>query len=243
MLVSWLYPRYCELCHRQGTSDLCAECEAKLERVSLPICLHCGSPVAGGEADAHSCVQCRGRNFAFDFARSFCARSEQSLRLIYGLKYHHGNYLAPPLARLLAHLWDETPELANARDWCLVPVPSERRHLLKRGYNQAEELAGELGKLRGLAVFSPLLRQKTNVESQTYLSSGERKHNALAAYALHSSFACGKKSLPVPNVVLVDDVYTTGATAHACSRLLKKLPGVRCVGVLTVMRAGRRWRI
>ncbi len=240
MLISWLYPRYCELCHRQGESDLCPECAEGLERVPLPICLHCGSTVDGGEPDAHSCAQCRGRDFAFDFARSCCARTKQSVQLIYGLKYHRSNYLARPLAELLARLWDETPELADVKNWCLVPVPSERRHLLKRGYNQAEELARVLSSLRRLPMCFPLQRLRTKAESQTLLSAGERKRNALAAYSLCSSFASGKKRLPTPCAVIVDDVYTTGATAHACARLLKKLPGVQRVGVLTVMRAGRR---
>lgn len=240
MFLSWLYPRYCELCHRPGSSDLCPECARNLERVSLPVCLHCGSPVTRGEQDAYSCPQCRGRNLAFDFARSYCARTEQSLHLIYGLKYHRGNYLAHPLAKLLALLWDETPELSNPKNWCLVPVPSERKHLQARGYNQAEELALMLSKLRGLPVCYPLKRLKTDVESQTYLSAVERKHNALEAYVLRHSFAAGKEKLPVSGAVVVDDVYTTGATAHACARLLKGLPEVRQVGVLTVMRAGRR---
>ena len=240
MLISWLYPRYCELCHRQGESDLCGECAEKLKRVPLPICLHCGSPVDGGEPDAHSCARCRGRSLAFDFARSCCARTDQCLQLIYGLKYHRSNYLARPLAGLLSRLWDETPELADEENWCLVPVPSERRHLMGRGYNQAEELARLLGKMRGLPMCSPLRRLKTDAESQTHLSAGERKRNALAAYVLRSSFATGKKKLPAPCAVIVDDVYTTGATAHACARLIKKLSGVQRVGVLTVMRAGRR---
>lgn len=238
-MLHWLYPRFCELCHEPCEHELCEACISKLERVPLPICLHCGAPVAGDQADPYSCRECTGRPRCFDFARSALASSDDTLKLIYRLKYHRANYLAPVLGSLLNSLWDDTPAMADYAQACLVPVPAGRGHLFYRGYNQAEELAQALGKLRGMAVISPLQRMSGAAESQTRLSAAERWRNAKLSYSARAPWVVGRKRLPA-HVVLIDDVYTTGATTRACAHALKKLPGVRHVAVLTLLRAIRR---
>lgn len=235
-MLHWLYPSVCELCHEPCEHNLCPACAERLPRVPAPICLYCGAPVAGEQVDAYHCRACTARPRHFDFARSALARSEEALALIYRLKYHRANYLAPALAGMLNSLWESTPGLLAHGDWVLVPVPAGAEHLFARGYNQAEELACALGRLRGLRVCAPLVRQSTAHESQTRLSAGERWRNALQAYTPLPAWSEGRKRLP-QRVVLVDDVYTTGSTARACARALKSLPGVECVAVLTLMRA------
>lgn len=236
MLLHWIYPRLCELCHKPCEHELCDSCRESLPRVPMPICLYCGSPVAGEQDDPYHCAHCRAMPRSFDFARSALTRSEDAMQLIYALKYHHANYLARALGHLLNELWEDTPALCAHRDWCLVPVPSGVSHLFQRGYNQAEELARALGKQRGLRVHSPLMRRNTGVDSQTRLSAAERRRNAQAAYALRHPEA----KLSSPHLVLVDDVYTTGSTVRVCARLLRQLPGVKTVGVLTLLRAMRQ---
>ena len=93
----------------------------------------------------------------------------------------------------------------------------------------------------GLPVCCALKRIPTGTESQTRLSAGERRRNAMRAYTAQPTYASGRRKLPGVDVVLVDDVYTTGSTAHACAKQLRKLSGVKRVGVLTLLRArGRR---
>lgn len=237
-MLHWLYPHLCELCHRPCEQELCAECAGRLPRVPLPICLYCGAAVAGDQQDAYHCRDCQARPRSFDFARSALLRSEETLQLIYRFKYDHANYLAPALGAILNSLWEDTPDLCSRADWCLVPVPSSRDHLFRRGYNQAEELALALGRLRLLPVVNALERRPTQADSQTRLSAMERWRNALASYAARKPWASGRRRLGA-NVVLVDDVYTTGSTARACARALKQLPGVRTVGVLSLLRAQR----
>ena len=238
-MLHWIYPRLCELCHRPSEQELCPECAELLPRVPLPICLYCGAPVAGEQVDPYECAACRARPRSFDFARSALVSSEPALQLIYRLKYHRANYLAAGLAELLNRLWEDTPALNEAAEWALVPVPAGRKHLFRRGYNQAEELARALAKLRRLPLANALERRTTSAESQTRLSATERWQNALASYAVRRPWAEGRKSLG-PYVALVEDVYTTGATTRACARALKQLPGVRRVGVITLLRAMRR---
>ena len=237
-MLDWIYPRLCELCRRPCEQELCPACAERLPRVPLPICLYCGTAVQGDLADPYRCAECSARARSFDFARSALMRSEETLHLIHRLKYHRANYLAEPLAELMNRLWEDTPQLQVAEQWSLVPVPSGRDHLFQRGYNQAAELARVLGRLRRLPVVDALERRPTQVDSQTRLSAAERWRNALAAYAVRRPWAQGRGQLAA-HVALVDDVYTTGSTARACARALKKLPGVRCVGVLTLMRAQR----
>ena len=238
-MLHWLYPRVCELCHRPGAEELCPTCIAALPRVPLPICLYCGAPVSGELEDPYRCRECQARPRSFDFARSALVSSPQTLHLVYRLKYHHANYLAPVLGGLLQALWEDTPALAAQENWCLVPVPAGIDHLFERGYNQAEELARALGKRLGLPIFTPLERRRTGVDSQTRLSASDRWRNALASYAALEPYAQGHLRLH-SHVALIDDVYTTGATTRACARALKALPGVKKVAVLTLLRATSR---
>jgi predicted amidophosphoribosyltransferase len=136
----------------------------------------------------------------------------------------------------MLEVWQTTAELRGAESPVLVPVPITRTHLLRRGYNQAEELAKALAKQLSIPVAQPLLRLTTGADSQTKLSSAQRLRNAMAAYALAPDYASGKRPLPA-HLVLVDDVFTTGATARACAKALKEAPGVKSVAVLTALRA------
>ncbi len=235
-MLRWLYPVVCELCGCISERSLCPACRDTLRRVPRPICLYCGTAQRAVPPDAESCDACRGRARPFSFARSALQRTEETMELLYRFKYHRQAYLASGMAAILHELWECTPELASYEQAALVPVPMAGRHLRQRGFNQAEELARELGKLRRMPLAHALLRRETEFDSQTGLSALRRARNALQAYHAAPAYAKGKLRLPA-RVVLVDDVYTTGSTARACARVLRRLPGVEAVAVLTLVRA------
>ncbi len=233
-MLSWLYPGICELCGERSETSLCPACLARLPRVPRPICLYCGAPQNEVPADPMHCPECSGKLRSFDFARPALMRTQETMQLIHRLKYGHANDLAVALAPVLHELWEQNACLRAHDDWVLVPVPSAPQHLFSRGYNQAEELACALARLRGLRVLNALRRREGTRSSQTQLSAAQRLANAMASFSALPACAQGKRKLP-PHLLLVDDVFTTGATARACARALRNCPGVEVVGVLTLL--------
>lgn len=148
--------------------------------------------------------------------------------MIQVFKYERIGSLAAPLAR---HMLRALPRHQSFD--AIAPVPMHWWKRMRRGFNQAERLASELAKYTGLPVKEPLRRVQIS-SIQAGLTSAERRRNALASFSLKQSAA-----LTGTRILLVDDVFTTGATATACARLLKK-GGASYVAVLTVARVNRR---
>jgi len=145
---------------------------------------------------------------------------------IHRLKYSNSQDLAAPLGEMMVSYWQDVHLPADV----IVPVPLHARRLRERGYNQATLLARELGKGVGLPVLENALIRVRDTSPQVDLSAEERKENVRGA------FHCPDDRLAGKNVLLVDDVYTTGATLEACSSALKQR-GVRNVWALTLARA------
>jgi len=167
--------------------------------------------------------------YAFDLARSFGAYSPRMSRAILLLKYGNVAPLGLWFARRLADLIAREPT-AFAAD-VVIPVPLDRARLHERGYNQAELIAKPLARLLRIPFCSYLLVRTRPRPNQLRLTRRERWETVRGAYATH-------KTAQVDNlrVLLLDDVFTTGATLDACSRALKGAGAARVVG-LTVARA------
>jgi ComF family protein len=167
--------------------------------------------------------------YAFDFARSFGAYSPRMSRAILLLKYGNVAPIGPWFARCLASLIRSQPQ-GFAAD-VVVPVPLDRGRLRERGYNQAELIAKPLARLLGISFRSYLLVRTRPRPNQLRLTRRERWETVRGAYAPHQTAQVDKL-----RVLLVDDVFTTGATLDACSRALKGAGAARVVG-LTLARA------
>lgn len=214
------------------TGGLTAEAWSRIAFLDAPVCDGCGSPFEFDPGPEVRCAACMARPRAFDRARAACLYDETSRDLILQLKHADRTDLAPVLARWL---------LRSARDLLdeadvIVPVPLHRWRLLSRRYNQAAEMARPLGRLTGLPVEPDALARVRRTESQGGKSAGGRRRNVAGAFTVPPS---RRLRIEGRRVLLIDDVLTTGATAHACARALKAAGAVAVdLAVIAKVRGG-----
>jgi ComF family protein len=203
-----------------------------------PLCRTCGDPLPSWRVISTAldrCARCRRRPHAFSAARA-AGEYDGTLRdILQAFKYGGRRRLSGPLGRLAAMAGAEILIGAD----CAVPVPLHPLRRLYRGFNQAEDLARQLG----LPVVCALRRTQATAP-QTGLTAAARWRNVGGAFSV-SPFLSGRAReqwLVNRTVVLVDDVRTTGATLDACARILLTA-GVREVRALTVARAAPPARV
>ena len=215
---------------------VCAACWRAVPRITPPVCDRCGAPMpAGAPANAATalCRRCR-RPHALISRRRAVGPYEGALRgLVHVLKYERRHTLAPRLGGLMRE--SGAGILAGAD--CVVAVPLHPRRQRARGFNQAAELAVQLGP----PVVGALRRIRATAP-QSELPAGRRRANVRGAFAPARRFGAGSDgAVEGACVLLVDDVTTTGATLDACARVLRRA-GAREVRALTLARAVRRAR-
>lgn len=236
-ILDMVYPPSCALCKEPLSEGraLCNACAAGLPRLEFPFCHGCGQPIDGCVERAVDCPNCEGRAHAFEFARPALRRDERTLEMIHRLKYGRQIHLAPELARLAAEaLADDRFQVAMEGGWPLVPVALHRQRLRRRQFNQAAEIARVLSLQSGLPLLDGLKRVRAT-GTQTALGRRQRMENLRGSFVLSRRGRRWLSGREMPGVVLVDDVLTTGSTAHECARTLRRA-GVGRVMVLTVMR-------
>ena len=202
-----LFPCWCIGCGKEG-DFLCYSCRQQLPQIMPPLCPRCGRPQSSGML----CPSCVAWRAEIDGIRS-PFRFEGLIReAIHQLKYRHLRALAAPLAQLLRDYFAANPVPGEV----LVPVPLHQKRLRERGYNQSSLLARELSKLINLPVVDDYLIRQRHAPPQARTSTvDERKSNVAGA------FACRDQRLQDKQVLLVDDVSTSGATLDACAVALK----------------------
>jgi ComF family protein len=198
-----------------------------------PLCSKCGRPIVSTAVtegiSLPLCHICRSGVYAFDMARSFGAYTPKMSRAILLLKYGNVTPLGPWFARILAELIPKQSDDFAAD--AVVPVPLDQGRFRERGYNQAELIAKPLARLLGIPFRAYLLVRTRPRPNHLRLTRRERWETVRGAYA-----PCERAPVDKLRVLLVDDVFTTGATLDACSRALKGAGASRVVG-LTIARA------
>ncbi len=211
------------------TGVVCRDCWRAIRIVSPPCCDRCGEPLRSwrhGSGSSGCCGRCLTYPPQFDLARAFGIYDGALREIVHALKYRGHQSLGMPLGALMK----EAHHGLLAQADVVVPVPLHPWRHLRRGFNQAEELARALGR----PVWAPLRRRSLGVP-QARLSGEQRRSNVRGAYCL-SRLRAGAPTGRPKYVVLIDDVMTTGATLDACSRALRE-GGVEWIGALTLARA------
>jgi predicted amidophosphoribosyltransferase len=219
-VLSLLLPERCAVCERPGDS-LCSTCRYALIRLREPLCERCGSP---GPWPVRRCAECAGRRIVFARARAAVVYDERARRFVRAWKEHGRRGLAAEAAAIVAEVV-RRPDGTTA----LTYVPGDPERAWKRGDVGPRALARALGEIWELPV-QDILRRTGAQPRQRGLALAERRRN------VRGSVAATRAS---PGAVcLVDDVYTSGATADACASALRKA-GASRVEVVTLARAVR----
>jgi len=229
-----LFPPLCVSCRARVSlpHSLCATCWSAISFIEEPFCASCGTPFDLDPGGDTVCGPCLAKPHDFARARALFRSDEASRPLI--LTFKHGDRLdhAPAFVR-----WLERTGRPLLQDTDLIiPVPLHRWRLWKRRYNQASVLAARLARLSGRP-FDPLaLERKRPTKNQGEMPSAKaRRRNVLGAFRVPEAKADSVKGR---RILLVDDVFTTGATLDACARALKRA-GAGRVDALALARVVR----
>jgi competence protein ComFC len=239
-LLDWFYPPRCAACvtrmEAPATADFCPACERELERIEGPRCQTCSEAFTGDISGPFTCPNCNDLDFAFECAITSWHCTGPLREAIHRYKYGRAIQLRQALGHKLYDTLDD-PRFPSAESpdpdqtpWLLVPVPLHSRRFRERKFNQSAELARTLSRLSGYP-FHDLLQRTRYTTAQAALNRQQRLKNLAGAFTLKP-----KTTLPPhEGILLIDDVFTTGSTAHECALALQKA-GARRIIVLTVAR-------
>ncbi len=225
-----LFPPFCAGCRRQVSQPgaLCARCWPKLRFLEKPWCAVMGTPFTHDMGEGFLSAEAIANPPPFDRARAAVVYSGVARDMVRGLKYGDRTDLAPWMARWMARAGAELLSDADL----VVPVPLHWWRFLGRRFNQSAELARAIARLSGKQFAPEAVRRVKRTRQQVGLTSLQRQDNARAAFRVpedQNSLVRGRR------VLVVDDVYTTGATVSALAKSLKRAGAAR-VDVLTFAR-------
>ncbi|MCI9515488.1 MAG: ComF family protein [Lachnospiraceae bacterium] len=215
-MLEILYPRHCPVCHeivKAHGALICPGCRKKLLPIREPICKKCGKPIA--DPAQEYCEDCRTRRHLYTRGRAALLYTGEIKESVCRMKFHnkreyidfYGAYMAEILGKKILE-WG-----AQA----LIPVPLHRSKLRRRGFNQAELLAREIGRALGIPVRPDIVQRVRKTKPQKELLYRERQNN------LKGAFKISQYDVKLKKIVLVDDIYTTGSTVdEIAGRLLEQ---------------------
>lgn len=216
-LLDLLYPRRCPICQKILTSRdgrVCSGCREHLPYIREPFCKKCGKPLRREEQEY--CGDCERTDHLFRQGRAVFLYEKSFRRSVHRMKFqNHREYLDFYAEEMAA-----ADELRRWKPAVILPVPMHTRKRKERGFDQSRLLAKKIGRLTGIPVDTKSLTRNRYTRPQKNLNAKERRENLRDAFFLKEG-----RGLKEP-VLLVDDIYTTGATMDEVSRILQE-DGIR----------------
>ncbi len=233
LVLDFIYPENisCILCNKPikkiNTYSLCKDCFKELNFIQDG-CIKCGKPIiyhSLEKLDICGCSYCFNKSFYFDKAISCIEYSDISKSMILGFKYKNKTYMA----KYISNIMKEKLDLENIKFDYITFVPLHKKRMRKRGFNQSEKIAKELGKMIDIPILDCIYR-KSNTNRLYNLNRKERKIELKNAFLVKENinYVNGK------NILLIDDIFTTGSTVNEISKLLK-LNNVNKIFVMTLL--------
>ena len=233
-LFQFILPPQCPCCGQfleEGQQRICSKCLSEIHWIEPPFCSVCGIPFPSREIETHPCSACVTQKKYFTMARALGVYDGTFQELIHRWKYNGKIYLTP--------FWGEWMVEGLSRYWdghsfdLLIPVPLHKKRLRERGFNQTLLLVKELSRRTGIPYRKRILQKKRPTVPQVNLSGLEREKGVKGAFCFSE-----REKLEGKSILLVDDVFTTGATVNECSKILLT-GGADRVDVLTLAHAIR----
>ncbi len=222
-VISFFFPKRCAGCDCiiSGEKGVCNECDRKIRMLTGPVCMICGKSV---KSDRVYCFDC-GRK-RHEFVQNMAVFEYLDIReSLYRFKYNGRAEYADYYAQKAYELHGKRIALWHAD--AIIPVPLHSSRLKKRGYNQAEEFALKLSELTGIPVYAKALKRVKNTKPLKLLSLSQRQNN------LKKAFLFMQNDVKLNTIIIVDDIYTTGATLDAVSKVCREC-GVTGIYAITV---------
>jgi ComF family protein len=232
-----LFPPRCQVCGKLQDSPICETCWSEIEFISAPMCRCCGMPLDPLASGPPLCSDCRsGRKFSG--ARSVGLHAGPLRQAIIRYKYHGRRRLAEVFGEMLADLAraDGHDALPLDSAAAVLPVPLHPARRRWRGFDQAELLCAPVAEALGIPVWTDALERVRDTTPQVDMRGKHRHENVRNAFEARKTYRLTGRSF-----ILIDDVFTTGATISECARMLRKA-GAADVYALTVARADPRPR-
>lgn len=220
--IELLIPTRCRICQLVGATVFCEDCAAKLEQVGDPRCARCGRRKHQSFASP-DCAECYNQDTGVVRARSHFIYNETARKALAEFKFNRHTGVGKKLTEMLtsatkvglAHTFGE-PELHFS---AVVPVPLHRNRLRKRRFNQALLIGRQLAETHTLSCHPDLLLRVKDTKTQVGLTATQRFSNVQGAFRVNPQ---RKSLLDGRNLLLVDDLMTTGATLAACAKALRR---------------------
>lgn len=213
IVLDLIYPRRCPLCNEirpYKKNSVCPECLQKLKRVERPHCLKCGKGIEDEQEEY--CQDCTKLPKSFNRGYPVFEYTEGIKKALYDFKYKNQRDYAGFFADCIYRYYGEQLKALNVDG--LVPVPVHAHKKRSRGYNQAELLAKELSARLQVPVYPKYLVRQINTDPQKDLNDISRMKN------LKNAFKIGRNEIKLKKILLVDDIYTSGATIESCTKVL-----------------------